>query len=164
MRADTGVWRSVIVIGVSGRVVLTLSATAALLAAPSLLAGTAPPPTVTCTMPDDAQQRVYRLEPMGAGGAAAWQLSYRDRQMGSAWLHLRLPGARPEVDGQTMRLAYKNANGGRQVTLTVAPAGSTLEVWVDHGLEVNIEPDLDPRVDSMNTNGPITRIDCRISQ
>jgi hypothetical protein len=135
-----------------------------MLSVPSLRANTDPSPTVTCSVPGDSHQRVYRLEANGGGAAAGWQLSYRDQQIGNAWIHLRLPGARPDIEGQTARLAYKNANGGRQVTLTVSPAGSTLDVWVDHGLEVNIEPDLDPRVDSMNTDGALSRIDCRISQ
>jgi hypothetical protein len=33
---------------------------------------------------------------------------------------------------------------------------------VDHGLEVNIEPDLDPAVDRMTTNGPLTSLDCTV--
>jgi hypothetical protein len=107
---------------------------------------------------------VYKLEPT-PGGGSSWQLAYRDEQTGGAWLHLRLPGARPTFDGpQHARLAYKNANGGRQVDLTVAPSGSTLDVWIDHGLEVNVEPDLDPRVDSMKTDGPLTRIQCTVEQ
>jgi hypothetical protein len=33
---------------------------------------------------------------------------------------------------------------------------------LDHGLEVNIEPDLDPAVDRMTTNGPLTSLDCTV--
>jgi hypothetical protein len=57
-------------------------------------------------------------------------------------------------------LSYRNANGGRQVDLRVTPDGSHLDVWVDYGLEVNIEPDLDPRIDHMNTEGPLAGVRC----
>jgi hypothetical protein len=49
------------------------------------------------------------------------------------------------------------------VTLDVKQDHASLEVFVDHGLEVNIEPDLDPAVDRMNTNGLITALDCRVT-
>ena len=49
------------------------------------------------------------------------------------------------------------------MTLDVASDHARLDVYVDHGLEVNIEPDLDPAVDRMNTNGPLTALDCTVA-
>ncbi len=110
----------------------------------------------------------------GTGGAAGrefvidrpvegrpWRLSYRDREH-RRWIRLLLPGASPEVSGETARLSYRNANGGRQVELGVLPGGAVLDVYVDYGLDVNIEPDLDPEIDRMNTNGPLKSLHCRV--
>jgi hypothetical protein len=127
-----------------------------------------PPSTVTCRVRDDARRREFVLRPEGPTPAAAgatetrWQLSMRDAESKGAWIDLLLPGARPALTASTARLSYRNSNGGRQVELEVSPAGSRLEVWVDHGLEVNIDPDLDPRVDRLNTDGPIAAVECTI--
>src|SRR5262245_34435868 len=109
-------------------------------------------PRVTCTVRDDVRKRVYEL----TQAAAAWQLSMRDTESGDRWIRLSLRGAEPKIASGTASLAYKNANGGRIVTLDVTPGQASLDVFVDHGLEVNIEPDLDPAVDRMTTNGPLT--------
>jgi hypothetical protein len=127
-----------------------------------------PPSTVTCRVRDDARGREFVLRPADPARAAAgapeprWQLSMRDAESKGAWIDLLLPGARPALTASTARLSYQNANGGRQVDLEVSPAGSRLDVWVDHGLEVNIEPDLDPRVDRLNTDGAIAAVECTI--
>ena len=125
---------------------------------------------VTCRVRDDARGREFVLRPADPAPAAPgtsepqWQLSMRDVESKSAWIDLLLPGAKPTLTATTAKLSYRNANGGRQVDLVVSPAGSRLEVWVDHGLEVNIEPDLDPHVDRLNTEGPITAIECTIQR
>ena len=127
-----------------------------------------PPSTVTCRVRDDARGREFVLRPADPARAPAgapeprWQLSMRDAESKGAWIDLLLPGARPALTASTARLSYRNANGGRQVDLEVSPAGSRLEVWVDHGLEVNIEPDLDPRVDRLNTDGATAAVECTI--
>ena len=87
----------------------------------------------------------------------------RDTESGERWIRLSLRGAQPRIAASTASLAFKNANGGRQVTLEVTPGHASLDVFVDHGLEVNIEPDLDPAVDRMNTNGPLTALDCTVA-
>lgn len=127
------------------------------------LLGAAPgaSPSVTCRVQDDALGRVFVLDRAGPD-AKAWRLSMQDRQSGPKWIRLALPGAAPVVADGTASVRYKNANGGRQVTLDVARDHAALDVYVDHGLEVNIEPDLDPAVDRMNTDGPLTGLDCTI--
>jgi hypothetical protein len=118
-------------------------------------------PSVTCRVRDDAQGRTFELDQAGAG-ARLWRLSMQDRESGAKWIRLALPGAVPTIADGVASVRYKNANGGRQVTLEFAKDHAQLDVYVDHGLEVNIEPDLDPAVDRMNTNGPLTAIDCTV--
>ena len=129
-----------------------------------LLIGGAPGsgPSVTCHVRDDAQDRTYVLEQAGAG-ASMWRLSMQDRESGAKWIRLALPGASPAISDGVASVRYKNANGGRQVSIDVASDHARLDVYVDHGLEVNIEPDLDPAVDRMNTNGPLTALDCTVT-
>jgi hypothetical protein len=113
---------------------------------------------VTCRVPGEAAGRVYVLERSGS----RWQLTFTSTETRGAIVRLALPGAKPSITGSTVRLAYRNANGGRQVDLTVEHGVSRLDVWVDHGLEVNIEPDLDPRVDLMSTHGPLEGVRCAV--
>ena len=128
-----------------------------------ILVGGAPDgsPSVTCHVRDDAQGRTFVLE-QAAAGPKIWRLSMQDRESGAKWIRLSLPGAAPAIADGAASVRYKNANGGRQVTLDVAKDHARLDVYVDHGLEVNIEPDLDPAVDRMNTNGPLTALDCTV--
>ncbi len=39
--------------------------------------------------------------------------------------------------------------------LNAGTAASTVDVYVDFGLEVNVDPNLDSRVDDMNTHGAV---------
>ncbi len=119
---------------------------------------TASPPVLECTVPGDSESRVFRLEQ----AEEQWQLSFKSRETGGRWIRLKLPSAQPLVEGERARLSYRNANGGRQIDLSVTEAGSSLDVWVDYGLEVNIEPDLDPKVDLMNTEGPLEGVSCSL--
>jgi hypothetical protein len=136
----------------------------------ALLLGTVPKnvphlgtvPSVTCSLRGDAHHRVYTLDQAPAT-PAVWRLSMRDTESGERWISLSLRGAQPHIAENTASLAFKNANGGRMVTLDVTPEHASLDVFVDHGLEVNIEPDLDPAVDRMNTNGPLTALDCTVA-
>jgi hypothetical protein len=118
------------------------------------------PPTVRCVVPDDRAAREFRLH----RGEDGWLVSFRNKELGDRWIELKLPGAAPIFQPGAARLNYRNANGGRHVDLMVGTEGSSLDVWVDHGLEVNVEPDLDPRVDLMNTEGPLRAVSCRIER
>lgn len=119
-------------------------------------------PSVTCTVKNDARHRIYSLDQTPGTTPTLWRLSMRDTESGARWIRLSLRGAEPRIASGTASLAYKNANGGRIVTLEVKPGRATLDVFVDHGLEVNIEPDLDPAVDRMTTNEPLTSLDCTL--
>lgn len=115
-------------------------------------------PPVTCRVEHDPAARVYTLDKEGD----RWRLSFRSAETGEAWIRLALPGAAPRLVDGRVRLSYRNANGGRQIELVASARQSSLDVWVDHGLEVNIEPDLDPRVDLMTTGGPLAGVACSV--
>jgi hypothetical protein len=117
-------------------------------------------PGVVCAGTGAAAGREFVLERLDP--AKEWRLRYRDRAH-PGWITLSLPGARPIVGGDTARLRYRNANGGRQVELEVSTTASRLDIYVDYGLDVNIDPDLSPDVDLMNTEGPLTAVDCRVT-
>ena len=119
-------------------------------------------PSVTCSVRGDAHARVYVLEQTPGTSPALWRLAMRDAESGGRWIRLSLRGAQPTITAGVASLHFKNANGGRMVMLDVAPVHASLDVFVDHGLEVNIEPDLDPAVDRMNTSGPLTSLDCAV--
>jgi hypothetical protein len=119
---------------------------------------------VTCRVHNDPDARVFKLRQSAStlGSGHRWELSMRDRETKAGWIQLALPGAVPAITRESAKLSYRNANGGRQVDLEVGPGASRLDVWVDYGLDVNIEPDLDPRVDRLNTHGPIAALACTI--
>jgi hypothetical protein len=141
-------------------VIVGLAAAIACPAAVTMCGAEERAPRVTCAVPGDRESRVFRLQREGA----QWVLAFQARQTRGQWLRLDLPRAEPIVTSTEARLSYRNANGGRQVDVQVTPSGSSLDVWVDYGLEVNIAPDLDPRVDLMNTEGPLDGVQCVIAQ
>jgi hypothetical protein len=138
------------------RVLLLMSL---LVAAASSVRGQEGASRVTCTVPGDAEARTWVLEQ----ASGHWQITFTSRTA-TRPVRLALPGARPVLSAASATLSYKNANGGRQVELKADEANATLDVWVDHGLEVNIEPDLDPRVDLMNTHGALEGVRCTVAR
>jgi hypothetical protein len=132
-----------------------------LLAASLALAAEAP--SVTCELTADPRGRVYVLDRATGSATSVWRLSLRERASGEKWIRLALPGAEPTFGNGTARLSFRNGNGGRQIALDVTPQGARLDVFVDFGLDVNIEPDLDPDVDRMSTGGPVTSLTCRVT-
>jgi hypothetical protein len=119
--------------------------------------------SVTCELTADPRGRVYVLDQTPGSAGPVWRLSLKERESGEKWIRLALPGAEPVFGDGTARLSFRNGNGGRQVALDVTPRGARLDVSVDYGLDVNIEPDLDPEVDRMSTGGPITVLTCRVA-
>jgi hypothetical protein len=107
----------------------------------------------TCRVPDDPQQRTWSL----AGRDGAWVVVFRSRALDKPSVELPVGAAR--VSFAPFTVAYKSANGGRSIEWTA----STINLQVNHGLEVNIERDLDPSVDLMNTDGPIA-VNCELKK
>jgi hypothetical protein len=106
----------------------------------------------TCRAPGDPQQRTWHL----VRREGAYAIAYRARDLDRPQVELPLPGAAPAISGDQMVLAFKSANGGRTVTWRIGNEASTLDLYVNHGLEVNVDADLDPAVDLMNTDGPVS--------
>ena len=121
-------------------------------------------PVVRCAVTNDAHARVYELHRSGEGDRARWQMVLRSREAGTSPVALPLPDAKPMVTARQVVLEYRTLNGGRTVTWKVDAAGrATLDVYTNFELEVNVDADLDPRVELMNTEGPITNLSCAIA-
>lgn len=117
----------------------------------------------TCTAPKDPQQREWRLERRDAGASLPeWRVLFRGRMLDKPVVELRLPGAAPVVEPGLVRLSYATSNGGRSIEWRAVNGPSTLDLHVSHGLEINVEADLDPAVDHLNTEGPIAVV-CTVS-
>ena len=108
----------------------------------------------TCHLPGDSQERVWILE-RDHGAAQLLSVVFRSRDLDRPRVVLQLPGSTILMMASEIRVAAKSANGGRSVEWRITNGPSTLDVYVNHGLEVNVERDLDPAVDLMNTDGPI---------
>jgi hypothetical protein len=114
-----------------------------------------PQSLVVCTGTVENQTREYALQRITGPNGPAWQLTMQGGPAGKNAVTLPLPRAVPEIAADHVALSYKTANGGRQVTLAAGPGASTVDVYVDFGLEVNVDANLDPRVDEMNTHGSV---------
>ena len=112
----------------------------------------------TCRAIDDAQQRSWSL----VRRDGEWLIAFRSRVLDKPHVELRVPSPTPAVSATATRLSFKSANGGRMVEWVITNEKASLDLYVNHGLEVNVERDLDPAVDLMNTDGPIT-VTCTMS-
>ena len=106
----------------------------------------------TCRVPNDPQARTWSLE---RAAPDAWRVVFTSKSLDKPRVALRLPNATPSIAAGEIRLSHKSANGGRSIEWRMTSGASSLDVYVNHGLEVNVEADLDPAVDLMNTDGPI---------
>jgi hypothetical protein len=112
----------------------------------------------TCRVPNDPQQRTWSLERVAPD---RWLIVFSSRSLDKPRVELPLADAQPVISSRHISLEFTSANGGRKITWSIDNGPSRLDLFVNHGLEVNVERDLDPAVDSMNTDGPIT-VDCSI--
>jgi hypothetical protein len=116
-----------------------------------------------CELRDDPQVRIYELQRSDDGNDAAWSLVMRSREAGRSPVRLPLPGAAPAIAGDRVTLDYQTQNGGRDIQWQVAPDAASLDVHANFELEVNVEPDLDPRVELMNTGGAVSNLVCTVT-
>lgn len=117
---------------------------------------------VRCRVKKDRDSRVYELR-RRAGDEPAWSIAMRSNRAGSAPVVLPLPDAAPSVTEGEMSLRYRTSNGGRDLEWHVSPSRATLTLHANYELEVNIEPDLDPRVELMNTEGRLQDLACDVT-
>lgn len=119
---------------------------------------------VRCRVPEGSDPRVFELQRAGEEAEARWSLVMRGGEAGEHAVVLPLPYARPTVTDRRVSLDFRTLNGGRSVKLIVEPDGrATLDVYTNFELEVNVEADLDPRVELMNTEGPLRALSCAIA-
>lgn len=114
-----------------------------------------------CEVRGDAQERIYELRRAGAADPI-WTVVMRSRETGTSPVRLPLPGAAPDTGAGRLTLDYQTQNGGRDLEWRISPEAAVLDVHANFELEVNIEPDLDPRVELMNTGGPLTALSCTL--
>ena len=111
----------------------------------------------TCRVPDDPHQRAWSLERT----ATAWTVVFTSRSLDQPRVELPIPLPPHPVDSSGVTLFYASANGGRHIDWKIKHGASSLNLQVNHGLEVNVERDLDPAVDLMNTEGTLA-VECVI--
>ncbi len=116
-----------------------------------------------CEVRDDPDARVFELHRGAEEGETTWTLVMRSRHADASPVRLPLPDATPEIAGERVTLDYQTQNGGRDIEWRVSPAGASLDVHANFELEVNIEPDLDPRVEQMNTDGVLSNLSCVVA-
>lgn len=113
-------------------------------------------PVVTCSVADDPQQRQWMLERPTRAPDSSWRVVFTSRALDKPHTELRLPRAEPAITPPAVTLTFHSANGGRTVEWKAMNGPSTLNLDVNFGLEVNVEADLDPAVEQMNTQGPLS--------
>jgi hypothetical protein len=106
----------------------------------------------TCRVPGDPQQRTWSLERVAA---SAWRVVFSARSLDQPRVELPLASAQAVITESRIAISYASSNGGRTIDWTITNGPSSLDLRVNHGLEVNVERDLDPAVDLMNTEGEI---------
>ena len=106
------------------------------------------------------QQRVWSLE---RAAPDRWLVVFTSKSLDKPRVELPLGTASPIITDSKITLSFTSANGGRTIEWTIMQGSGTLDLRVSHGLEVNVERDLDPAVDLMNTDGEIA-VDCSIAE
>ena len=108
----------------------------------------------TCRVPNDPQHRVWTLERL----PSSWRIAFTSKALDKPRVELPVP---LPPDNSARTVSYASANGGRRIDWRINNGPSLLDLHVNHGLEVNVERDLDPAVELMNTDGPLA-VDCSI--
>ena len=106
----------------------------------------------TCRVPNDPDERVWSLE---RAAPDRWLVVFTSKSLDKARVELPIANAAPAMTDSMISLAFASANGGRRIDWQITNGPSSLDLLVNHGLEVNVERDLDPAVEQMNTDGTI---------
>lgn len=125
----------------------------------------APPaaPVAECELANGSHRRVYHVVDRGPASDPRWWLTMRSPALGERIAELPLPGARVERSADRLRITSRSPNGGLAVEIDAGADTSALDVFVNYELEVNVWRDLSPDVEHMNTDGPISRVTCRLA-
>jgi hypothetical protein len=128
------------------------------LLAVALFQATAGQAVATCRVPNDPQQRTWSLE---RATPDTWRVVFASKALDKPRVELPLATAQPVITPSRITVSFSSGNGGRTIEWTITNGPSSLELQVNHGLEVNVERDLDPAVDLMNTTGAIA-VECQM--
>jgi hypothetical protein len=121
-----------------------------------------PRPIVECRPRGDVNGRIFRVVDRGRGVDPRWMLTLGSPRLRERIIDLPLPDAAVEESATGVTVASRSGNGGLAVTLRVAGDDTSLDVFVNFELEVNVWRDLSPDVEYMNTEGPLAHANCRI--
>jgi hypothetical protein len=121
----------------------------------------APTTAVECTPSADGDRRVFRILDRGPASQPRWHMQLTGDSLNGRSVGLPLAGARVTHHADAWTLASDSANGGVRVRIEARGNTSTLDVFVNYELEVNVWRDLQPDVDRMNTDGP-QLMTCRV--
>ena len=111
----------------------------------------------TCNAPGDPQQRQWSL--VRRDGALI--VVFRSKALDKPQVELPIGDAQAVTDDSSISVSFASANGGRAIEWRIVDGFTRLDLRVNHGLEVNVEHDLDPAVDLMNTEGALL-VSCEI--
>jgi hypothetical protein len=121
-------------------------------------------PVVECALTGDPAARVYQLIDAGAAQQPRWLLRLSAPALGQRRVDLPLANAKVEPRDGGLSVASVSANGGATVQIDAASGSlpSTVDVFVNFELEVNVWRDLSPDVEQMNTHGLPASAQCHV--
>jgi hypothetical protein len=121
-------------------------------------------PVVECALTGDPAQRVYQIIDGGSDQQPRWLLRLTAPALGQRHVDLPLANATPVRRDGGFSIASASANGGATVQIHAAAGSglSTVNVFVNYELEVNVWRDLSPDVEHMNTHGVPAPAQCRL--
>ena len=125
----------------------------------------APKTVLECTLPSQPAARVFQLLDHGSGHEPRFALRLSGAGLGvRRVVDLPLANARVERRGRGLSVASASANGGATVQIEAADGSgpSSIDVFVNFELEVNVWRDLSPDVEHMNTHGLQADAQCHI--
>ena len=130
----------------------------------SSLVQPAPRPLFECVLPDDPSPRAYQLLDYGPSREPRFALRFAGGPLGVRRVDLPLANARLERGDRRLTLSSVSGNGGASVQIAAVDgsAASTIDVFVNFELEVNVWRDLSPDVEHMNTQGVQANVRCHV--
>jgi hypothetical protein len=123
-----------------------------------------PRPVLECVLPDDPSPRTYQVLDYGAAREPRFALRLTGGSLGAERVDLPLANARVERGERRLTISSVSGNGGASVQIAAVDGSgaSTIDVFVNYELEVNVWRDLSPDVAHMNTQGPQANAQCRV--
>ena len=120
-------------------------------------------PLVECVLPDGTRPRAYQVLDYGAAREPRFVLRLAGGALGARRVDLPLANARFERGERLVTVSSVSGNGGASVRIAANDgAASTIDVFVNFELEVNVWRDLSPDVEHMNTRGPQANAQCHV--